>query len=134
MLNIQLPFNGTMRLVFRQTDFAVQIAGIPHTPYRITLIGLLIIVLLSIVAMAITEQLTGTKPGGVLVGIATTIIGSVLTATFILVPFDFMIEGVRVIAALLGAVVVTTFFTLLRSATSGGAAHSGGGGGHGGGH
>lgn len=119
MINIRFPFDSTLDLIFRKTDFALQVAGLPTTPYRVTLIGLLIILILSIAAMAITEKLTGTKPGGVMFGIVVTIIGSVLAATFILIPFDFEIEGIRIIAALLGAVVVATFYTLVKTASGG---------------
>lgn len=126
MTNIVFPFNSTLNLIFRQTDISIQVLGIPATPYKITLIGLLIILILAIAAMAITERLTGKKPGGVAFGIVVTILGSILAATFILIPFDFEIEGVRIIAALLGAVVIATFYVLIKNQAGGG----GGGGKH----
>lgn len=124
MTNIKFPFNNTLDLIFRQTDFSLQIMGLPAKPYSITLIGLLIILLLAIAATAITERLVGKKPsGGLLLGILFTIFGSALAATYINIPFDFMIEGVRVVAALLGAITIATFVTLIQGSMGG----SGGG-------
>lgn len=120
MTNITFPFNGILDTIFRQTDIAVQVVGVPNPPYRITLIGLILILILSIAAMAITERLTGKKPGGIGAGIAFTLIGSIVAVTFIRLPFDFAIEGVRVIAALLGAVVIATFYVLIKAQMGGG--------------
>ncbi|HEV8191583.1 MAG TPA: hypothetical protein VGP82_08870, partial [Ktedonobacterales bacterium] len=82
---------------------------------RITLIGLIIITLLALLVNAITERLTSAKPGGLLAAIIITILGSILAATYVKLPFDFTIEGVRIIAALLGAVVIAVFYTLIRN-------------------
>lgn len=120
MINITFPFNSTLDLIFRKTDIAVQVLGFPTTPYRITLIGLLIILILAIAAMAVTERLTGKKPGGVAFGVLVTIFGSILAATFVRLPFDFAIEGVRIIAALLGAIVIATFYVLIKAQAGGG--------------
>lgn len=118
--NIVFPFNSTLDLIFRQSWIQISVIGIPAGGYRVSLIGLLIIIILAISANAITERLTGRKPGGVGFGIVITILGSILTAAYVLLPFDFAIEGVRIIAALLGAVVIATFYTLLRTQASSG--------------
>jgi uncharacterized membrane protein YvlD (DUF360 family) len=52
-----------------------------------------------------------------------TILGSLLAAAFIRLPFDFIIEGVHIIAALIGAVIIAVFYTLIRSNMSSSSKH-----------
>ena len=47
-----------------------------------------------------------------------TILGSLLTAAFVRLPWDFIIEGVHILAALIGAVLIAVFYTLIRSSSS----------------
>jgi uncharacterized membrane protein YeaQ/YmgE (transglycosylase-associated protein family) len=121
MPNIQLvPNSGVMDLIFHQTWLQVSIVNIPPEGYRLTLIGLIIIVLMALLVNAITERLTSKKMGGLFTAVLVTIIGSVLTAAYVRLPFDFAIEGVRIIAALLGAVIIAVFYTLIRGSMGGG--------------
>jgi uncharacterized membrane protein YeaQ/YmgE (transglycosylase-associated protein family) len=113
-----VPNSGVMDLIFHQTWLQVSILNIPPEGYRLTLIGLIIIVLMALLVNAITERLTSRKMGGLFTAVLVTIIGSVLTAAYVRLPFDFAIEGVRIIAALLGAVVIAVFLVLLRGAAS----------------
>ncbi len=118
--NIQLiPNSGVLDLIFHQTWLEVSILNIPPGGYRVTLIGLIILAILALTVIAITERLTSKKPGGLLFGVILTIIGSFVAATYIRLPFDFAIEGVRIIAALLGAVILAVFYTLIRGAAGG---------------
>lgn len=110
-----IPNSGPIDQIFHQTWLEVSVLGAPAGGYRITLIGLLIIVVIALAANAITERLTSSKAGGLLVATIITIIGSILAATYVKLPFDFAIEGVRIIAALLGAVIIAVFYTLIRS-------------------
>jgi uncharacterized membrane protein YeaQ/YmgE (transglycosylase-associated protein family) len=120
MPNIQLvPNSGVMDLIFHQTWLQVSIVNIPPEGYRLTLIGLIIIIILALTVNAITERLTSKKMGGLFTAVLVTIIGSVLTAAYVRLPFDFAIEGVRIIAALLGAVIIAVFLVLLRGAAGG---------------
>lgn len=110
-----IPNSGPLDQIFHQTWLEVSVFGAPAGGYRITLIGLLIIFVIAFAANAITERLTSSKAGGLLVATVITILGSILTAAFVRLPFDFIIEGVRIIAALLGAVVIAVFYTLIRN-------------------
>lgn len=114
-----VPDSGPMDVIFHQTWFRVSIVNIPPEGYKLTLIGLIIIVLLALLVNAITERLTSRKMGGLFTAVLVTIIGSVIAAAYVQLPFDFAIEGVRIIAALLGAIVIAVFFVLIRGATSG---------------
>jgi uncharacterized membrane protein YeaQ/YmgE (transglycosylase-associated protein family) len=110
-----VPSSGPMNQIFHQTWLEVSVLGAPHGGYRITLSGLIIVFIIAFAANAITERLTSSKAGGLLVATVITILGSILTAAFVKLPFDFAIEGVRIIAALLGAVVIAVFYTLIRN-------------------
>lgn len=109
-----IPKTGIFNQIFHQTWIQVSVLGAPDGGYRITLIGLIIITLLALLVNAVTERLTSSKPGGLFVAIIITIIGAILAASFINLPFDFAIEGVRIIAALFGAIIIAVFYTLIR--------------------
>jgi uncharacterized membrane protein YeaQ/YmgE (transglycosylase-associated protein family) len=109
-----VPNSGIFNQIFHQTWIQVAVLGAPNGGYRITLIGLIIITLLALLVNAVTERLTSAKPGGLFVAIVITIIGAILAASFINLPFDFAIEHVRIIAALLGAIIIAVFYTLIR--------------------
>jgi uncharacterized membrane protein YeaQ/YmgE (transglycosylase-associated protein family) len=92
--------------------------GTPSGGYKITLIGLIIIVLIALLAAAISERLTTRKPGSLTFTVLITILGSLLAAAFIRLPWDFVIESVHILAALIGAVLIAVFYTLIRSSGS----------------
>jgi hypothetical protein len=71
-------------------------------------------VIIALGANGITEQLTGRKAGGLLLATLITVLGLALIQAYVHLPFDFALEGVRIIAALLGAVLITVFYALLR--------------------
>jgi uncharacterized membrane protein YeaQ/YmgE (transglycosylase-associated protein family) len=119
--NIQIiPDNAAMNLIFRQSWLAISLFGVPPNGYRVTFIGLIILIILALTVNAITEKLTSKKVGGLLFALFITILGSAFTAAYLLLPFDFAIEGVRIIAALLGAVIISVFWVLIRGAFGGG--------------
>jgi hypothetical protein len=115
-----VPNSGIMDLIFHQSWVRVSIFNIPPDGYRLTFIGLIIIVLLALLVNALTERLTSKKMGGLFTAVLVTIFGSVFTAAYVKLPFDFAIEGVRIIAALLGALIIAVFLVLLRGAFGGG--------------
>lgn len=114
-----IPTSGILDKIFHQTVLTLQVLGNPKTPYRLTLIGLLIIMIIAVAANAITEKLTSKKVGGLFAAVLVTILGSALVAAYVNLPFDFQLEGVRVVAAFLGAIVIAVFYTLLRGSKGG---------------
>ncbi len=110
-----IPNSGLLDQIFHQSWIRVSILGAPSGGYLITLIGLIIIVLLALLVNALTERLTSAKAGSLAVATIITILGSLITVAYVKLPFDFAIEGVRIIAALLGAIVIAVFYTLIRS-------------------
>lgn len=113
-----VPSSGFWDSLFHQTWISLSIFGTPAGGYKITLIGLIIIVLLALLATAITERLTTRKPGGLAFAVLITILGSLLAAAFIRLPWDFILEDVHVLAALIGAVLIAVFYTLIRASAS----------------
>jgi uncharacterized protein YqgC (DUF456 family) len=116
--NIDLPLNGVFDTIFRQTWVQVSVLGAPSGGYKITLIDLIILALLALAVNGLTERLTSKKLGSMATAIVITIVGSILVVTFVNLPFDFAIEGLRVIAALLGSLVISVFYVLLRGQSS----------------
>jgi uncharacterized membrane protein YeaQ/YmgE (transglycosylase-associated protein family) len=112
--NFPIPKGSFFDLVFHQTFFSLQILGMLNPPFSINLIGLIIIILIAFAANAVTERLTSNKAGGLFTAVLITLIGSYLFAAFVRFPFDFELEGVRIIAALLGAIIIAVFYTLIR--------------------
>ncbi len=116
-----IPNSGPLDTIFHQTWLAVNVLGQPGgSGYRITLIGLLIVLVIAVAVNGITERLTSKKVGGIFAGVVLTIIGSYLFAAYVKLPFDFALENVRIIAALLGAIVVGVFYNLIRAQFKGG--------------
>jgi uncharacterized membrane protein YeaQ/YmgE (transglycosylase-associated protein family) len=109
-----IPNSGILDTIFHQTWLEVSILGFPAGGYRITLIGLIIVLIIAIAANGITERLTSKKVGGLFAAVIVTLIGSWLFSAYVKLPFDFALENVRIIAALLGAVVIAVFYTLIR--------------------
>lgn len=114
-----IPKTGILDQIFHQTWLTVSVAGFPSGGYRITLIGLIIVLIIAIAANAICERLTSKKVGGLFAAVIVTLIGSWLFSAYVKLPFDFELENVRIIAALLGAVVIAVFYTLIRGQASG---------------
>ena len=115
-----LPITGFLDTLFHQTWIAISVLGNPKPAYVITLIGLIITAILALTANFVTEFLTSRKVGSLFAATIITILGSILFQTFVLLPFDFALEGVRIIAALLGAIVVAVFYVLIRGKLQGG--------------
>ena len=112
-----IPNSGILDLVFHQTWIAFKILGWPQgAPITLNLIQLIILVILALAALAVTERLTGSKPGGIVAGVVITVIGTWLITHFVFLPGDlgFEIEGVPIVAALLGAIIVAVFYVLIR--------------------
>ncbi|HLY30404.1 MAG TPA: hypothetical protein VKQ36_05220 [Ktedonobacterales bacterium] len=117
---ITVPMNGFFDTIFRQTSLTIRILGYPKGGFTINLIQLLIITVLAIAVNAIAERLTTKKVGGLFTAVLITILGIYLIEAFVHLPFDFAIEGVRILAALIGAIIIAVFYTLIRAQTSGG--------------
>ena len=109
-----IPNTGILNQIFHQTDMTVQVLDWPVNGYHINLIQLIILIILAVVVLFVTEKLTKQKPGGVVTGVILTVIGAYLVQTYAKIPFDFAIEGVSIIASLLGAIIVSVFYTLIR--------------------
>jgi uncharacterized membrane protein YeaQ/YmgE (transglycosylase-associated protein family) len=114
-----IPTSGVLDTIFHQSWLAFSLFGVPAGGYKINLIDLIIVLIIALAANAITEQLTSRKVGGLFLAVLLTIIGAYLVVAYVRLPFDFALEGVRIIAALLGAVIVAVFYTLLVGRTSG---------------
>jgi spore maturation protein SpmB len=111
-----LPTSGILDTIFHQTWLALNILGVPGgNGYKLTLIGLIIVLIIASAAAAVTQGLTGAKPGGTLATVLITLFGAWLFSAYVLLPFDVNMEGVRLIAALLGAIVVSVFVVLIRN-------------------
>jgi hypothetical protein len=117
-----LPDSGPLDTIFHQTWLAINVLGFPGgNGYKLTLIGLIIVLIIASAATGVAERLAGAKPGGMLLSVLITIFGAWLFSAYVLLPFDILMEGVRVVAALLGAIVVSVFYVLLRKQMGGGA-------------
>lgn len=112
-----IPNSGILDTIFHKTWLDFKVFGNPTDPaygYRLTLIGLIITAVIALAANYVTEFLTSKKVGSLFAATVITILGSILFQTFVLLPFDFGLEGVRVVAALLGAIVIAVFYVLIR--------------------
>jgi hypothetical protein len=115
-----LPTSGILDTIFHQTWLAVNILGVPGgNGYKITLIGLIIVLIIAAAAAAVTQGLTGSKPGSMFNTVLITLFGAWLFQAYVLLPFEVVMEGVRLIAALLGAIVVSVFYVLIRNQMKG---------------
>ena len=113
-----IPTSGPMDQLFHQSWLAFAIAGMPSGGYKLNLIQWIIILIIAVSANAITERLAGRKAGRLLLATLITVLGAALVQAYVKLPFDFALEGVRIIAALLGAVVIAVFYTLIRGQAS----------------
>ena len=110
-LNFIPTDGGFFDLLFHKTALTIEVFGQPKPPFSINLIQFLIVLLLAFAINEATERLTGRKVG-MWTAVLVTLIGSWIFATYVNLPFDFAIEGVRVIAAILGALIIAVFYTL----------------------
>ena len=113
-----IPNSGFLDTLFHQTWIIISFLGKPDGGYKITLIGLIITGIIALTANYVTEFLTSKKVGSLFTATVITILGSILFQTFVMLPFDFGLEGVRIIAALLGAIVVAVFYVLIKGRLS----------------
>lgn len=109
-----IPSTGILDLIFHKTALTLTVLGLPANGYRITLIGIIIIAVIALAANAVTERLTSRKVGGLFAAVIVTLIGSWLFSAYVRLPFEFELENVRIVAALVGAIVIATFYTLLK--------------------
>jgi uncharacterized membrane protein YeaQ/YmgE (transglycosylase-associated protein family) len=110
-----IPHNGGfMDKLFHGTYITINIFDLFKGGYTITLAGLIVILIIAVAAAAVAERLTGAKPGkGMITPILLTLLGAYIFSAYVLLPTDLEIEGVRIIAALLGAIVFGVFYVLI---------------------
>lgn len=113
-----IPTSGVLDAIFHQTWLAFSLFGVPAGGYKINLIDLIIVLIIALAANGITERLTSRKVGGLYFAVLLTIIGAYLMVAYVHLPFDVALEGVRIIAALFGAVIVAVFYNLLTGRSS----------------
>jgi hypothetical protein len=107
-----IPSSGFLDLLFHKTRMTLEVFGWPNPPFGINLIQLIIILFLAFAINGATERLTGRKVS-LTTAVIITVIGSYLFATYVRLPFDFSLEGVRIVAAILGALIIAVFYTLI---------------------
>jgi hypothetical protein len=115
-----IPTSGIFDLIFHQTYIIIAILGWPQGGYKLTLIALIILAVIALAAAAVIERLTGHKPGKLWLTFLITLLGAYLFEVYVNLPVDLAVEGVRLLAAFIGAVVVGTFYVLIRNAFGGG--------------
>ena len=108
-----IPTSGPLDAIFHQSWLAFSVLGMPAGGYKLNFIDWIILLIIAITANGITERLAGRKAGGLLLATLITVLGSALVQAYVTLPFDFALEGVRIVAALLGAVVIAVFYVLL---------------------
>ena len=111
-LNFIPTDGGFFDLLFHRTALTIEVFGQPKPPFSINLIQFLIVLFLAFAINGATERLTGRKVG-MWTAVIVTLIGSWLFSTFVNLPIDFAIEGVHIIAAVLGALIIAVFYTLI---------------------
>jgi hypothetical protein len=111
-LNFIPSDGGFLDLLFHQTKLTIEVFGWPKPPFSINLIQLIIILFLAFAVNGATERLTGRKVT-LTTAVIITVIGSYLFAKYVSLPFDFSLEGVRIVAAILGALIIAVFYTLI---------------------
>ena len=99
---------------FHGTYMTVNIFGLLRDGYTITLAGLIVILIISVAAAGVAERLAGAKPGKSLVTpVLITLLGAYIFTAYVQLPTDFLVESVRILAALLGAIVFSVFYVLI---------------------
>lgn len=114
------PGNSTFDTIFRQTKLTVEVFAWPKGGYSINLIQLIILLVLALIVVFVAERLTKGKVGGLAVGVILTIIGAyIIQAVTVGIP-DILIENIRIVSSLLGAIIIGVFYILIRARFSGG--------------
>jgi hypothetical protein len=114
------PGNATFDTIFRQTKLTVEVFGWPKGGYSINLIQLIILLVLALVVVFVTERLTKGKVGGLAIGVILTIIGAyIIQAVTVGIP-DILVENIRIISSLVGAIIIGVFYILIRARFSSG--------------
>jgi uncharacterized membrane protein YeaQ/YmgE (transglycosylase-associated protein family) len=108
-----IPTSGPLDTIFHQSWLAFSVLGMPAGGYKLNFIDLIILLIIALAANAITEQLAGRKAGGLLLATLITVLGTSLVQAYVSLPFDFALEGIRIVAALLGAVIIAVFYVLI---------------------
>lgn len=114
------PNTGILDLIFHKTYIILNVLGFfgsdGSSGFKITLAGLLVILVISFAAAAICERLAGEKPGkNLAAAVLITLLGAYIFAAYVTLPFtEVSIEGIHIIAALLGAIVFGVFYVLIR--------------------
>ena len=111
-LNFIPTDGGFFDLLFHKTALTIEVFSQPKPPFSINLIQFIIVLFLAFAINGATERLTGRKVG-MWTAVIVTLIGSWLFSTYVNLPLDFAIEGVRIIAAILGALIIAVFYTLI---------------------
>ncbi len=124
---VQPIFQGSSFLsnLFYGTYLRINIFNLLKDPtdgapgYKITLSGLIVILIISVAAAAIAERLAGAKPGKSLITpVLITLLGAYIFTAYVQLPVELILENVRVVAALLGAIVFSVFYVLISKQTS----------------
>jgi uncharacterized membrane protein YeaQ/YmgE (transglycosylase-associated protein family) len=110
-----IPRQGILNQIFYQTNANIRIFNWPAGGYSINLIQFIILLILAIIVVFVTEQLTKSKVGGLAVGVIITLIGAAIIQAVTSGLPDFLFEGVRVVSSLVGAIIISVFYTLIRA-------------------
>jgi len=115
-----IPFihEGVLKTIFIDTWLRISLLGQPAGGFLLTLIDLIILAIIALAVNGITEWLTSKKIGSLLGGVIITIIGALLMVAFVKLPFDFRLEDIPLVAALIGSIIVGVFYTLIRARMS----------------
>jgi hypothetical protein len=122
VLAVAIPglHSGILKTIFIDTWVSLSLFGQPPSGFKLTLIDLIILALIALALNAIAQWLTKQKIGNLWVGMIITILGTfgVLAFVRLQAPLDFAIEGVTIIAALIGSIIIGVFYVLIRARTS----------------
>src|SRR5260370_40580215 len=94
-----IPTSGPLDVVFHQSWLVFSVLGMPAGGYKLNFIDLIILLIIAITANGITERLAGRKAGGLLLATLITVLGSPRVQSYVTLPFDFLLEGVSIVAA-----------------------------------
>lgn len=110
-----IPNTGFLDLLFHKTYIIVNILGFFGDPgYKVTLAGLIVLLIVALAAAAVAERLAGSKPGkSLLTPVLLALLGSYIFTLYVRLPFDIVIETIPIVAALLGAIVFGVFYVLI---------------------
>lgn len=110
-----IPHHGVYNQIFYLTSAQIHVFGWPSAGYSINLIQFIILLALAVMVVYVAERLTGSKIGGLAVGVIVTLIGAFLIQNLTTHIPDFLFEGVRVVSSLLGAIIIAVFYVLIRA-------------------